>query len=174
MITTIRNATLEDAGWIASICHQQFQVAHKGGILPEDLIYYVDKTFHIAAVEDDIRIADNRYLLAVSPGGQPLGCVKMGPVNLPQAAHLDDALEITRFYVLPEMIGTHVAKALMEGIFDNAATMQITSLWLHVYKKNHRAIRFYEKAGFVIVGEQDFPVRNSCPVGWVMKKSLHK
>ena len=168
----VRQATVKDAGPIAAICHSQFQVAHKGGMAPDDLLYYVDKTFSKAAVEIDLSNNENIHFVATGDGEDILGCINLGKVHLPQASHIESAMEITRLYIKPEYIGKGVAAALMEEVITLARSKQKESLWLHVYKGNEDAIKFYNKWGFKIVGELNFPVRKSCPVGWVMMCKL--
>jgi ribosomal protein S18 acetylase RimI-like enzyme len=80
------------------------------------------------------------------------------------------AIELTRLYLFPEMIGKKVAHLLVNACVDFVkAHQQYNSIWLHVYEGNVRARRFYEKAGFSIGGIQLHPVRNSVPTGIVMK-----
>ena len=167
----VRQATTKDAGSIATICHSQFQIAHKNALAPDDLLYYVDKTFNEAAVEADLSNAENIHFVAVE-NNEILGCINLGKVYLNQALHIKSAMEITRLYIKPEFIGKGVASALMEKVKTLARSKQKESLWLHVYKGNDEAINFYKKCGFEIVGEQIFPVRQSCPVGWVMMCKL--
>ncbi len=168
----VRQATVKDAGPIATICHSQFQVAHKEGIKPDDLLYYVDKTFNKAAVEADLSNTENIHFVATENDEEILGCINTGKVHLPQASHIESAMEITRLYIKPGYIGKGIASALMEKVISLARSKQKESLWLHVYKGNEDAIKFYNKWGFNIVGELNFPVRKSCPVGWVMMCKL--
>ncbi|MBA2499822.1 MAG: GNAT family N-acetyltransferase [Chitinophagaceae bacterium] len=168
----IRQASVKDAGPIATICHSQFHIAHKVGIAPDDLLYYVDKTFSKAAVEADLSNTENIHFVAIGNDEDIVGCINIGKVHLPQASHMESAMEITRLYIKPEYIGKGVASALMEKVKTLARSKQKESLWLHVYKGNEVAIKFYNKCRFNIVGELNFPVRQSCPVGWVMMCKL--
>ncbi|MCK9918835.1 GNAT family N-acetyltransferase [Microbacteriaceae bacterium K1510] len=61
---------------------------------------------------------------------------------------------LDQFVVAPEAWGSDVAKALM----DEAKKQSPTGLDLLVNKDNARAIRFYEKHGFVYAGEDKNPV----------------
>jgi ribosomal protein S18 acetylase RimI-like enzyme len=45
-------------------------------------------------------------------------------------------------------------------------------VWLGVWEKNARAIRFYTAWGFEKVGEQDFRLGNDLQRDWIMQKSL--
>lgn len=167
----IKKATIEDASWIAPLCHQQFQVAHEGAMLQEDLEYCVDMLFNEQSIKEDLADPNTDYYVAVS-GEEKLGCTKTSAVELNLGKNEKDALELTRVYVHPEYIGKGVGSKLMEHIISNCKQNGIQSLWLHVYERNLSAIEFYLKWGFEKMGEQSYPVRNSCPTGWVMKKQL--
>ena len=164
-----RPATEKDAGWIATLCYQQFQVAHREALQHDDMMYAIDKMFSPDAVKADIQQKDHYYFVVTDERNNPLGCVKLGPVELDLAKKIKGAVELTRFYVYPEMIGKSVAALLIKACVDFVrAHRQYHSIWLHVYERNFRALRFYEKMGFVNMGTQLYPVRNSIPTGIVM------
>jgi putative acetyltransferase len=77
-------------------------------------------------------------------GGELLGFVTVDK----KTRYLD------QFVVAPEAWGTEVARVLM----DEAKKQSPTGLDLLVNKDNARAIRFYEKHGFVYAGEDKNPV----------------
>jgi putative acetyltransferase len=77
-------------------------------------------------------------------GGELLGFVTVDK----KTRYLD------QFVVAPEAWGTEVARVLM----DEAKKQSPTGLDLLVNKDNTRAIRFYEKHGFVYAGEDKNPV----------------
>lgn len=165
-----RIATPADAAWIAALCYRQFQEAHREALQPDDLVYAVDNMFSPAEVTADMQQKEHYYFAVTDDNGNPLGCVKLGPPELDLAREVNGAIELTRFYVQPEMIGKNVATLLMKACIDFVRTHhQYSSIWLHVYEGNVRARRFYEKAGFNIEGTQLYPVRNSVPTGIVMK-----
>jgi ribosomal protein S18 acetylase RimI-like enzyme len=168
---SIKKATVSDASWIAPLCHKQFQVAHEGAMLPEDLEYCVDMLFNEQSIKEDIEAPDNYYHIAVW-GDEKLGCTKTSSVELNMGRNQKNALELTRVYVQPEYIGKGVGSELMRCVIDHSKVNGIQTLWLHVYENNTAAIDFYLKWGFQKMGKQDYPVRNSCPVGWVMRKQL--
>jgi ribosomal protein S18 acetylase RimI-like enzyme len=171
MDVSIKKATISDAHWIATLCHKQFQVAHDGAMLKEDLEYCVDMLFNEASVEEDISDPQNYYFIATTENAK-LGCTKISSVQLDLGKYEKHALELTRVYVQPDCIGKGVGSKLMQHVIDHSKQNGITSLWLHVYEKNLSAIEFYLKWGFEKIGEQSYPVRSSCPTGWVMRKLI--
>lgn len=167
----IKRATVADASWIAALCHQQFQVAHEGAMLQEDLEYCVDMLFNEQSVREDLLDPHSCYHVAFC-GDKNVGCTKTSAVELNLGKSERNALELTRVYVQPSYIGKGVGSALIKQVIDYAKQNGTESLWLHVYEKNYSAINFYKKWGFEKLGKQDYPVRSSCPVGWVMRKKL--
>jgi ribosomal protein S18 acetylase RimI-like enzyme len=64
--------------------------------------------------------------------------------------------ELTRIYVLSEWHGRGIASALMRDALDAAAGHGCDRLWLGVWEHNPKAMAFYRKHGFEIVGTQSF------------------
>ncbi|MBK5957747.1 GNAT family N-acetyltransferase [Rhodoplanes elegans] len=79
------------------------------------------------------------------------GAEMLGFVTIDETGYLDQIV------VAPEAWGTPVATALL----DEAKRVAPTGIALHVNKDNYRAIRFYEKQGFSIGGEDVNPLSQS-------------
>ncbi len=65
-----------------------------------------------------------------------------------------DTGELFALYVLKEYWGTGVAQSLLRAVLEKLSAYP--SIGLRVLKENPRAIRFYEKNGFVRTGEEQF------------------
>jgi GNAT superfamily N-acetyltransferase len=65
-------------------------------------------------------------------------------------------LEIVRFYADAPWIGAGVGAALMAACLDRAPAAQCDVVWLDVWERNPRAVAFYKKWGFAVVGKQEF------------------
>ena len=63
-----------------------------------------------------------------------------------------DTGEVFALYVLPEYHGTGVGRQLMDAALEKLASYPHICLWL--VKGNGRALRFYEKCGFHLTGEE--------------------
>ncbi|RAI45542.1 GNAT family N-acetyltransferase [Rhodoplanes roseus] len=75
----------------------------------------------------------------------------LGFVTIDESGYLDQIV------VAPEAWGTPLATLLL----DEAKRVAPTGIALHVNKDNYRAIRFYEKQGFAIGGEDVNPLSQS-------------
>ncbi len=62
--------------------------------------------------------------------------------------------EIFALYILSDCYGTGVGKALMDAALEKLSAYPAVCLW--VLKDNRRAIRFYEKCGFVPDGAEQY------------------
>lgn len=59
----------------------------------------------------------------------------------------DDGFEVERIYVLKKFHGMGVGKALMSYSIEFGRKLGKRYLWLGVYEKNYRALKFYRKLG---------------------------
>jgi diamine N-acetyltransferase len=67
-------------------------------------------------------------------------------------------VEIQRFYVDASQHGSGLAHQLMAHVFARALAARSAVLWLGVWEQNPRALAFYRKCGFEVVGEHIFKV----------------
>ncbi len=89
-------------------------------------------------------------ILVAKEGDRVVGFVGYGS----QSPEASDTGEVFALYVLPEYHGTGVGRQLMDAALERLAAYPKICLW--AVKGNARAIRFYEKCGFRLTGEEKF------------------
>ena len=109
--------------------------------------YYRSK---LANPEIDIVIGE-------TPLGAPVGYVMVVPPEHPELQRPGD-LEIKRIYLLGPWQGAGNGRVLMEHALDIAQRRSAKRILLAVYESNARARAFYERAGFLHIGETAFMV----------------
>ena len=67
------------------------------------------------------------------------GCIKLD----------EEAILLKRFYIAQDLRGSGIAKKLLDSLVDGAKKLHGKRIVIDVSKKNPRAIRFYEKNGFM-------------------------
>lgn len=94
--------------------------------------------------------------------------IKTGPLQLPVASPLPNAIEIRQLYVRKEFAAQGLGKRLMTWAFEQFSAKKISNLYLSVFSENERAIRFYQNHGFRKCGEYDYPVGNQLDLEFIM------
>ncbi|KZE88781.1 putative N-acetyltransferase [Agromyces sp. NDB4Y10] len=105
-------------------------------------------------------------MLVSTPGGVPADADAAASVTA------RPAIELSKMYVHPAVHGAGVAGALMETTLDAAARAAASVVWLGVNQENRRAIRFYEKQGFEVVGTKRFRVGDRLEHDYVLERPL--
>lgn len=68
----------------------------------------------------------------------------------------DQPVEIERFYIAKEWHGRGYADSLMNAALASARTHGARVAWLGVWEQNSRAVRFYTKCGFAVMGRATY------------------
>jgi diamine N-acetyltransferase len=169
MTVTYRRAERGDAAAIDTIFRTTFCDTFAHLYSAENLGLFLGK-FARQAWESELNDPAYAFLLAEAEG-EPVGYVKLGPLGLPVEADAD-AIELRQIYVLKGQHGSGVGAALMDWALGEAKARGAGTLYLTVYTDNHRAKRFYERYGFVVVGPYKFMVGNQADEDIIMKLAL--
>lgn len=167
----IRFATAEDAVLIADMSRETFYETFAADNTKEDMDKFMNEQFTREALIKEVGASGNIFLLAFHEG-VPAGYARMRENNIPPGLDDKNALEIARIYATAGSIGKGVGSALMKKCFSVAHDLNKTTVWLGVWEKNERAIRFYKKWGFEKFADHDFLLGNDRQNDWLMKKTL--
>jgi ribosomal protein S18 acetylase RimI-like enzyme len=164
----IKEATAADAELIADMSRKTFYETFIADNSKEDMDKFMNEQFTKEALMAEVGAAGNFFLLAYVDE-EPAGYARLRDA---EAGELPDSIELARIYNDPKMIGKGVGKALMDACIAKAKELNKQTIWLGVWEKNDRAIRFYEKAGFEKFNEHGFLLGNDLQTDWLMKKHL--
>ena len=115
---------------------------------PENLQDYLGKAFHENTVKAELANPDSEFWFACTEEGKIAGYLKVNFRSAQMDLRDENAMEIQRIYVSKDFQGQGVAQVLMEKARELAETAGVDFIWLGVWERNPRAIRFYEKMGF--------------------------
>ena len=125
---------------------------HYPGILGiEQIEYMLAQGYSRSALERFVTTDDAGLALALADR-QPVGFAAWCRTPEPAEMKLD------KLYVLPQVHGNGLGRALIEHVAGRAAACGCTRLTLNVNRGNAGAIRAYERCGFEIVARGDFPI----------------
>ena len=166
-----RRACAPDASALAELGLRTFLETFAAQNRPEDIRAYVTRAYgeeqQLRELEDpsctvlvgevqDVAVAYALLRRAFSPA-----CVIS---ELP--------IEISRFYVSKELHGFGVAQDLMVLAIKTVRDLGGRAAWLGVWEKNARAIAFYRKCGFTVVGSQPFLLGTDLQTDLVMAQDV--
>jgi diamine N-acetyltransferase len=63
-----------------------------------------------------------------------------------------------RLYLLKQFYNLKLGAALLHFNIDLSKRNNQAGMWLFTWKENMRAVNFYQKNGFVIIGSHDFKI----------------
>lgn len=154
-MTTIRNANLADAAPLAALaertCRETFAVANSAENMDIHCARSFSPEIQFGELSDPLRVTMLAEIEAT-----PVAFAQLRLRSPTRCLSSEPPCELNRLYVLSEWHGRRVAQQLMEAILARAAQEQADYLWLGVWERNPKAIAFYRKFGFDVVGEHRF------------------
>jgi diamine N-acetyltransferase len=167
----IRLATAQDASMIADISRRTFYDTFAHQNTPENMQKFMNEQFTHEALMKEVAESSGIFIIAEA-GEAVLGYARLRESVPPPSLGELPSIEIARIYALQSAIGKGVGNALMKRCIEIAYEMGKRIVWLGVWEKNPRAIKFYEKWGFEKFDEHDFVLGNDVQTDWLMKKML--
>ena len=170
----VRVATAADAAPLSRAAATFFLDTFGDANRREDMEAYLASAFSQARQHEELVDADNRIWLAVAGTGDIAGYAHVRRSTAPTGASISrgHAVEIARIYAGQQWQGRGLGAALMEQCVATAREWGGHVLWLGVWERNPRAIAFYEKHDFQVVGEQPFLLGTDLQRDLVMARRL--
>jgi GNAT superfamily N-acetyltransferase len=165
-----------DAGALASLAAETFALACPPGADPASIAEFI--AAHLSRERFDGYLADpERDIRLAFDDDDPAGYTMLvfgEPHDADAAAVIvhHPTAELSKVYVLGHHHGAGIAAALMAATLDAARTRGAAGVWLGVNQHNARALRFYEKSGFAVVGTKTFQVGQELHDDFVMERAL--
>jgi len=138
----------------------------------EDMQKYLEEELSTEKLATEIDDPSFSIFIAKT-GGKISGYLTLHLKNDPDTPG-KQGLKIERLYILQEFQGLGYGIKLLEYAEDKLRQLQLDYLWLGVWERNYRAIRFYEKNGFVRTGQEVFILGEDVQTDYIMKRYLSR
>lgn len=138
----------------------------------ENLNNYLEQGFSKKQLQTELDNPDSVFYFAVMDT-DVIGYLKLNRGPAQTENKLPDALEIERLYVVQSFHGKNIGRRLLHKALQHALECHVGQVWLGVWEKNLRAIRFYQKYGFQEFDQHVFILGNDRQTDILMKLSLH-
>lgn len=156
-MTTIVRATINDAALLVRIGRTSFLESHGMSASKEDIDAYVTLKFNESTFLGELQDFNN-YFYIIYTNSTPVGYSKIifdfTHVNIP----FNNVTKMERLYVLKEFHHLKLGLELFNFNVEESKKHHQAGMWLFVWTENHRAMNFYNKVGFQIIGSHDFKI----------------
>jgi len=152
---SLRRAVPVDAPTLAVLAERTFRDAFGERNSPSNMDLHCERYFgpDIQAREISDRGIVTTLALA---SGHLIGFTQMMPSKPQPNIIAKRPAELNRIYVVAAWQGKGVSQALLKDAIASATAAGADCLWLGVWEHNPRAIAFYRKSGFEVVGTHSF------------------
>lgn len=163
----IRKAHIADASALAVLAEASFRETYTAFNTAEDMDLHCRQNFGAEIQGAEIESDDQVTLLALGEDG----LAGFAQLHL-NSSHPDvtchRSLELFRIYVLGLWQGAHVGHSLLRRTVDEALERSCDCVWLGVWEHNPKAMAFYRKEGFEVVGEHTFQLGSVAQRDFIM------
>lgn len=168
----IAKCTPKDAPRLQALAEEAYRQTFGPYNTEENMDQYIRDNLSLQRLEKELACSDSAFVFALDEDGRPAGYLKLN--HAPVQTELKDpaSLEIERIYALQQYQGKGVGPLLMQYAIRQAVQEQKAYLWLGVWEKNPRAIRFYEKHGFYRFGQHVFQLGEDRQLDYLMRKDF--
>ena len=151
----IKTATLDDTEVLTQLGKTTFMEAHHTSASIKALECYLNKVYQEERFLEELENPNNIFHL-IYFNEEPVGFSKITLSETNAAITKDNVTKLDRIYVLKEYYDKKLGVELFKNLVSVSKENKQTGLWLYVWVKNERAINFYKKMGFLVVGSYDF------------------
>jgi ribosomal protein S18 acetylase RimI-like enzyme len=168
----IQKAKTEDLEVIALLGRLTWAESHGQYIDDKnDIPKYLNENFSISKTNQNIKNSNIHYYI-IYVDDLPAGYAKIVVNKSQENIESRNNCQLERIFILNEFIPLKIGQKLMSFVEEQAKNLQLDTMWLSVYIKNIRAIRFYERNDYKNVGELNFSVNEKLYENIVFSKTL--
>jgi ribosomal protein S18 acetylase RimI-like enzyme len=167
----IKEATPEDAQELEAISRKIFYDSFHDQNTEENILAYMDHAYHPDKLMEELHDPNVEYYF-LCDHDRKIGYLKLNYADSQSDIGDPDSLEIERIYVDQAYQCKGLGAVLLEKAKTRAKEKRLRYVWLGVWEKNPRAIRFYERHGFMQFGSHQFIMGDEVQTDILMKKDL--
>ena len=156
-MTSIVKADKNDSRLLSEIATLAFIESHGNSAKPGDINLYISKNYSEDIFKKELLDKKNNYYL-VYHNGQVAGYSNIILNSAYADSEVVNIAKLGRLYLLKEFYNLKLGLQLFEFNINLAKENNQKGIWLFVWKENQRAVNFYTKNGFIIIGSHDFKI----------------
>lgn len=171
MNISIRKCTAQDLDMLRDYAIETFYQTFAHLNTAEDMKKYIEDSFNKDKLRCELQNPDSSFFFLFA-NGCLAGYLKLNEAPFQSDINDSESLEIERIYISRDFQSRGLGGYLMQQAVFVASKRRKKYVWLGVWEKNERAICFYKKNGFSIVGTHSFFVGDDEQTDYIMRKNL--
>jgi ribosomal protein S18 acetylase RimI-like enzyme len=156
---------------LTELAARTFDDAFSPIISAESMEAYMSQAFTVEQISAELADPGATFLI-FEIEGTAVGYVKLQTGEAPDCLRGTEPIEIVRFYLDRQFHGSGLAHTMMQSCLDHAKQSSHRTIYLGVWEHNPRAIAFYRKWGFEIVGSHIFQMGDEAQNDYWMERQL--
>ncbi|QRY55515.1 GNAT family N-acetyltransferase [Sphingobacterium siyangense] len=167
----ISRVTVNDIRLLQEIGRKTFYETFSSSNTEENMTKYLEEGFSEEKLISELNNTHSEFYFAVIDD-KVVGYLKLNFGASQTELQDNSSMEIERIYVLQEYHGKKVGQLLYDKAMQVASEKKVNNVWLGVWEENPRAIRFYQKNGFVEFDKHIFVLGDDEQTDIMMRKDL--
>ena len=169
--TIIRRVSMEETSLLKKVSTETFSSAFSNMNTEPNMKQYLSRAFKEEQIQKELLTPDSAfYFLTIKH--EVIGYTKLNLGNAQTEKVNSDAIEIQRIYLYEKMQGKGYGRMLIEHAEGIGREHNCPIIWLGVWEKNDKSIRFYQNMGFKIFDQHEFPFGDEIQTDFLLKKAL--
>jgi diamine N-acetyltransferase len=156
MISVIK-ATESDRDAIARIGKISIAESHRGSCSDDDMNAFLESHYNSDAIKKELNDRNCIYH-TIRYNEKPVGFSKIVLNSKHPGIVPENVTKLDRIYLLKEFYGLKLGLQLLNFNIQLCKNNKQSGMWLYTWIGNERAIGFYTKAGFTIIGSHKYLV----------------
>ncbi|WP_432405697.1 GNAT family N-acetyltransferase [Wukongibacter sp. M2B1] len=167
----IRECTIDDLVALREISYRTYDDTFKNMNTPANMKDYLEKAFDIDKMHDELLNIDSQFYFLYADG-ELAGYLKLNEGPAQTDIRDPQSIEVERIYVLKEFHSKGLGSVLLNKAKDIAKEREKAYIWLGVWEKNDKAIQFYKRNGFYLIGQHYFFMGDDEQTDLIMRKDI--
>ena len=146
----IRKVGPDEIGTIVLLANAIWPQTYSDILSAEQIAYMMELFYSPSSLQEQMTSKQHQFVI-LEYQGKPTGFASYSPTS----EH--DVHKLQKIYVLTNIQGKGLGKALINFVIDELKLLHATALELNV-NRNNKARWFYEKLGFEVIREEDIDI----------------
>lgn len=171
MTFSIVKATPEDLSILQKISVSTFTETFQELNTADNMKKYIDESLSYSKLKSELDNENSQFYFLKSED-QIAGYLKVNTGSAQTELKEENALEVERIYINKTFHGKGAGMRLINKAFDIAQQHGKEYVWLGVWEKNDKAIRFYKKFGFKEFAQHQFVLGDDVQTDIMMRLDI--